>query len=411
MNRALALSPVLFLALACGGATIAEDGSGGGGGSGAGGGGGGGAGTGGTAQVGPCSLALVASGELPASGATNLSGPAVAAMANSFILGYRQWDGSSLRLVLRTLSVSGALGNQNPFELPSCASTVGDDGVSIAFSGQQGLATTSLPNCGNGAGAAFVPLDASGLSGEAKAPQNATFKALSLWRASLAPGQGANEFELFYRVETGDSPIQRILMQGADFKSAPVVTPFDQEDASFVGEATWGPDRAYAAVRSASVVVKLGVASGDSVNIESELQLPFAKTFGITAWPDSVALSLPTPEGVLLASAHRSAGWKPAETWTIPNSADAQTTDIDNTGDHLLVLHTHPGSFSVCHVPGANGTLATSPQNCVKQPASFDGKLAAMAALADRVAVVWLSAAEPAAGAPAGGWAVLECKN
>ncbi len=341
MVQRLVVLSFLCVPLACGGSTIAEDSPGSGG---AGTGGAASGGSGGVAPA-PCDLKQVASGVLPASGTspTSLTGPAVVATPNGFVLAYRRWDGSSLRLVMHTLSASGTLGSPKPFELIGCPLTGLEDGVSLAFSGNFGLATTSLPNCGSGAGAAFIPFDADAVAGDAVGPKNATFKSLSLWRSALAPASAPDEWEFFYRVESTDEPLQRIVLEDSQFKNAPLATPFDKEDASFVGMASSPEVRAYAAAQPAGVVMKLAANTGDDVSIESELQLPAAQSFAITAWSTSVAVALPQPTGVYLASARRQGGWTPTATFTIPNSPDPQTTD---SGHHRRPLARAP------HAPG-----------------------------------------------------------
>lgn len=99
-----------------------------------------------------CDLTVVAGGALPepATATARLTGPAIVATPDGYVIAYREQDaaGTTLSANVMGLSDNGTLKPPSKFNLGGCTGVEMKDGIGIAYSGNGGLAATSLPNCG-----------------------------------------------------------------------------------------------------------------------------------------------------------------------------------------------------------------------------------------------------------------------
>lgn len=379
-----------------------------------------GGGSGGSSASG-CSLEPLASGALPpALSATGLSGPVAVATENGFVIGYREQDGIMLRAVIIPLSDTGTLGTPTELASTSCGAVTKADRVGMAYAANHGLFVSSVPNCGQGAGASFVPFDANAIASNPSAPQNSAFDELTLSAAPVAASVTPGEYDFVYRVVVnGSSVVERIILQGAQFKlNVPIVHPFGEDDHAFAMIASSPSVRALAAPFQTGIQVHIGPNTGDDLSLPKFFPLPLADWAALHAWDDHVAALVPhaTPVGgggFVLSSATLSTE---AVTATI-GAADVRAAALATLGDHLFVLAGAPDGLHLYDVPGAS----TKPQLEQASPKDFQGSIGsapiagsdgahvAMAAARGRVLVVWLSGADVTADQPTGGWALLAC--
>ena len=331
-----------------------------------------------------------------------------------------------MRAVLAFLKDDGALSPAQNFDLGGCANQVPEDGVGMAFAGTSGMMTTSLPDCGQGAGAVFIPFNSKGQVEQAVGPRNKSFK--QLWMAqsgAIAPAAGNDDWELVYRVQhQADSPsVERLVLEGSAFKtSVPIAKPFGDADVAYTMVATSPQVRAFLApVQSGgegTTVVKVGDRSSDTLDLSHELSLPRAAPWAaLVAWNDKLAAAIPATVGMTV----QPAVWKlGAISPTAPMQIGKGTVmggALVVLRDHLFVVQARSGGISVYRLDGANGSLAAGPAVSMDFAGSlgtmnlsaFDGTRIAAAAARDRVAVTWLTKATADSALPIGGWALLRC--
>lgn len=438
----------LFLPLAlaaCGGESDSGGGSGGAGGSGgtaalggaAGSGGSGGiAGsggvTGGTGGVGGsagstglCSLSVIASGKLPDPVApnANLTGPSIVATDDLFVIGYREQSGDQLNTKLLSLTDTGSVGAPDTYDLGGCASVVPKDGTGIAFAAGQGMFVTSLPDCGKGAGAVFIPFDSKGVLSQASGPRNPSFTELTVAQSgSVAPAAATGEYEFVYRVVTSSPPVvERVVLAGPAFKSGlQIAHPFGDGLVDFGMVATSVPGmRALAgAVPGAGLELHVGPAGSDTLQEAGKFMSPPASSAALAAWKSRAATFIPAPTGVL---------WKVYEVTGPSSATEVATGAIQMTqpaslavavlGDLFALATGEPKQITVRRNSGANGQPYAGPAGSAVLSGSvgaasldaFDGTHVAIAAARNKVALVWLSKHALTPGDATGGWALLDC--
>ncbi|MCC6899833.1 MAG: hypothetical protein IT377_12710 [Polyangiaceae bacterium] len=413
LGAGLALTSLLA---ACGGSTTNDPAGGSGGGGGGGGSGGG---------VPPaCALEVEVAGELPPSVGfdTQLSGPAIVATSDGFMLGYRDQAGDSLRAVLALLKDDGDLSPPQVFDLGGCAGQVPSDGVSMSFAGSSGMLTASLPDCGQGAGAVFIPFESNGQTEQASGPRNKAFK--NLWMAqggSIAPAAGAGEWELIYRVQqdAGSPWVERVVLQGPTFKvSVPTNKPFGDTEVPYALVATSPQVRAFLAPVQGATVVKLDDRSSDTLDLDVTFSLPRAEPWAaLVAWKDKVAVAIPDAAGVTLQPAVWTGGAVKTLASLQVGKEVVQGGALAVLRDHLFVVQGLSAGIAVHRIDGAGGSLAQEP--AVSRDwvgalgdvslTDFDGARIAAAAARNRVAMTWLTTATGGSAAPVGGWALLRC--
>ncbi len=411
-TRRFPLSLSLALALAaCGGKTEdAPQGSAGSGGTGASGG-----------ETAGCTVQ--AAGSLPESvaEAAVLSGPGIVATDTGFVLGYREQHGDNLRAAMLALSDAGETGTPSYFDLDGCASKTPHDGVSLAYRAGGGLLVTSLPDCGKGAGAMFLPFDDNGSPSQGAGPRNQVFTHVGMSARSVAPSLDSGEWELVYAVTADDAPpmlVERLLLQGAAFKvDAAVAHPF--------GDVS----RAWASVASSADVIGMLAADGagaldlmlgpNAGNVLKLVQVPAvspAKGGDLVAYGPRVAVAARTGVAVhlrvleLLATGLADV----VATGELP-IVGALSVALGVDDDRLFAATGHPGSIQLDWLTGAksnpNFAAASTAQLGAPIPAlaSFDGSHLALAAARGRVALVWLSSGKLTQGQPTGGWLLASC--
>jgi hypothetical protein len=376
-----------------------------------------------------CSLMVESAGALPDPIAPTavLTGPGIAATDNGFVIGYRDQDGATLRAVMMYVNDSGQAGQPSVFDLGGCASQTPTDGVGVAYEGGAGLMATSLPDCGSGAGAVFVPFDGAGVVGNASGPRNATFLDLKVApQGVLAPAAASNEFEFLYHVETSSSMvIERVVLQGPSFKSIPIVHPFGDVDLPFGMVATSPKVRAFLAPDSTAATPGTKVLVGDRQSdtlpdfTSTTFDLPLANWATITAWSNHVAAGVPASTGLTLKIADYSTGSVAVNANGLVGSEAFAGGALAVLRNHLFVAQGTYGGIKVFRLDGAETKVSITPSDSVEMPAAvgavnlgqFDGTHIAMAAARDTVALVWLNKPTLAAGDLTGGWALLRCSD
>lgn len=389
-----------------------------------------------TPDPGGCSLVIDQAGALPPPPAvgTQMTGPAIVATDNGFMLGYRDQAGEKLRAVISFLTDTGELTEPQNFDLDGCSTQVPSDGVGMAFANGTGMMTTSLPDCGQGAGAVFIPFKSDGQVEQAAGPRNKTFKTLWLAQGSpIAAAATKGEWELVYRVQhappdggTAPSPwVERVVLQGAAFKLAVATAkPFGDADVPYAMVATSNQVRAFLAPiqteGGSMTVVKVGDRSSDTLSLDAEFSL--SQTAGwaaLTAWNNRVAAAIPAGAGMTVQPAEFNGGTVSPKATIQVGSGTAQGGALAVLRSHLFVAQGKVGGITVYRLDGADGNLANKPAVSMEFPSSFgpanltafDGARIAMAAARDRVAVAWVTKGKLAAGEPAGGWALLRCAD
>lgn len=381
-------------------------------------------------EGGACSLVVEAAGKLPSPPAptARLTGPAIAATDNGFVLGYRDQDGATLRVLVMYLNDAGTLSQPAVFDLGGCASKEPTDGVGIAYEGGYGLFATSLPDCGAGAGAMFVPFDAQGVVTNATGPRNATFLELTMApQGGVAPAATNNEFELLYRVSTNGAPnpvIERVVMQGPGFKNIPIVHPFGEDDRPFGMVATSPKVRAFLVAEPSGsdgsapgTKVLVGDRMSDTISIKGEFDLPLAAWATMTAWNNHVAAAVPASTGLTLSVADLSGSTVAVSATGLVGTGSTQGGALATLRNHLFLAQGYSGGIKIYRLPGAETKVSITPADAVELPAAvgpvnlgaFSGQQIAMAAARNKVAVVWLNKPKLAMGDLTGGWALLRC--
>jgi len=357
----------------------------------------------------------------PVAATARLTGPAIAATDDGFMLAYRDQDGSTLRAVLLFVSDAGTVGAPSIFDLGGCASKQPSDGVGIAFENGVGMVASSLPDCGSGAGAVFIPFDSDGTVGSASGPRNATFLDLTVaQQGALAPAANKGEWEFVYRIVTASSTVvERVVLQGPSFKSIPIVHPFGDTDLPFGMVATSPTVRAYLAPIAAGVDggppgtrVFVGDRQSDTIQTADTFDLPLVNWAAMTAWDNHVAIAVPGSAGMALTIAEL-VGNAVTVSANVPVSAGPTMSGaLKVLREHLFLARGFPGAILVDRF---TGPTSMKPFDTVSLPAGalglndFGGTQLAMTAARDRVAVMWLNNPQLAGGEATGGWALLRC--
>jgi hypothetical protein len=381
-----------------------------------------------------CDLTVLNGGPLPKLLATTntVSGPGLVGTGQGFLIGYREVSSDGqLHATLIPVSPAGQLGTANRREVTGCASQLPTDGIGMAFASGKGLFTMSLPNCGGGAGAVFIPFESDGVLKTPQDPKNPSFSELTLARdGSVAAATQIDKWEFMYRaVSGGAANVQRALVVGNMLQPEPAPDTIFP-DGSFGMVVTGGQVRAFigpsAGEAGTGTAVQLSVPSqGEPPAIIGELSLPAASWAAATAWTNRVAVGVPATSGLSWLAASVSSGTASSiiDSATIGSGAIAGA-DLVVQGDNLLFALGKAGEINLLRVRGAKGALqsptsalpacstAGSDQSCQQtlsgaQMAAFDGKQLAVAASGSRLAVVWLTPQQPNAG----GYAILQCAD
>jgi hypothetical protein len=360
----------------------------------------------------------------PVAATARLTGPAITATDDGFMLAYRDQDGATLRAVLLFVSDAGAAGAPSAFDLGGCAGKQPSDGVGIAFENGVGMVASSLPDCGKGAGAVFIPFDSDGTVGNASGPRNATFLDLTVAQGgALAPAATAGEWEFLYRVVTASAAVvERVVLQGPSFKSLPFDHPFGDTDIPFGMVATSPTVRAYLAPIAAGADggppgtrVFVGDRQSDTIQTAGTFDLPLANWAAMTAWDNHVAVAVPASAGMALTIGDLAGNAVAVSANALVGSGPTESGALAALRDHLFLAHGFPGAILVDRLAGAKTKVSIPPVDTVTLPVgalgltAFSGKQMAMAAARDRVAVVWLNKPQLAGGETTGGWALLRC--
>jgi len=372
---------------------------------------------------GPCSLAVVAAGELPApiTDDASLSGPAITATDTGFVVGYREQDPTTtqLQLVLQGISDSGTPSTPSKLPVATCAVTP-SDGIGMAFSGTQGVLVASLPDCasaGADAGASFAGFNSAGVGTGPNNQRNPLFMDLtlapthSLAAISSAPG----DFEFVYRVKTTNGvAAQTGTLEGPAFKSG-VFTKnlFSAASVGFVAVERTDQVRGVLAQLSDRAVVVLEVGPPDDTAVK-EFELADKPWGALTAYGDRVVAMVPGGTGLsYIVTDSTGADLGSGST----GSGSVRGGDVVSLGDRVVFLAGGSGKLALHPFTGASSTLsAAAPVEYSgtlgsQSLSSFDGDMVAMDAARGQVAVAWVTRSRLVAGEPTGGWAILECKN
>jgi len=422
-TRWVALLGFGFTLGACGGETQGSGasgagGSGGalGGSGGALGGAGGSGGYGGGSGGGPLPVCLIeASGALPAPAATAsvLTGPGVVATDTGFVIGFRDQDGASLRAVVVPLSDGGVTGAPDEFELGGCAGVSPTDGVSLAYRDGKGMMTTSLPNCGTGAGAVFIPFDDKGQTAQAAGPKNGAFKGLETWPGALAPSKGIDEYELVYTVTSSQPSVaERAMLSGTNFKTTvPIAHPFGEGPRGGIAVAT-GKDVIALLSSDASdgsVDLVMGPLTGGALDVKPAPELPSGKDAGLVAFGSRVVAGVRTAAGLSVRVLELGTGIVSVASGELP-STDSLSSSLAVDGDRLYAVHAGKAKLRIQTVHGVSATpsfpAATTTELTHTALSSLQGTRVAVAAARGKLVVVWLDGNSVSAG----GFIVARCE-
>lgn len=383
-------------------------------------------------EAGACSLEVERAGALPEAAAetAQMSGPGIAATDDGFVVGYRDQNADSLRLLVSYIPDDAKMGGPSLYDLGGCVSEQVTDGVGVAYENGKGLVATSLPNCGKGAGAVVVPFNSLGVVEPAQGPRNGAFLSLQLAPgSSVAPAATVGEFELLYKVNSGGTPVvERVVLTPDNpvsvFKALPIEHPFGEDDLPFGMVATSPQVRAFLAPVNGdggqNTLVQVGNRSTDTIDIKGQFTLPYSGSSAtIAAWNNKVAAAVPASSGsnVAVVDFTNNAVGTPV-TGTV-GTGTVYSTAFAAMGSHLFVAQGHTGGITIHRLEGADGKVSLTPSDTVELPPSlcdvslstFDGTHLAMAAARNRVVVVWLTKPKLSAGDPSGGYAVLKCAD
>lgn len=414
---------------------------------------------------GDCDLSVVASGTLPAaiSADAQVTGPAVAATSDGFVLVYRQLDPTSgkVQLVSLKLPDSGTLGAPSTADLEGCASQAPTDGLGLAFSGTTGLLAAGLQDCsgtGAGAGAAFIPVGTDGKLSSPNSLRNPSFTELKLAqghslsaRPNIVPDGGSSTpaFDFAYRaIQAGSTLVQVGVLAYAKFSGSPTSMFTETADYGMVAttdklQALLGrvPSRGADIFKVTGNAVtptpppqdagseasteggteggtEAGTDSGTSSN--GEFVLPDSPTWAaVTAADDRAAAVVPGGGAGLTLQVADATGKDLGKSNLV--GGVFQSGDVAFTHDHLIVVGGSANNLVVYRVDGATTASTVSATGATKVEykdalgkaslSDFDGARLSMAAARDHVVVVWLSSLALSQGVPTGGWAMLSCKK
>ena len=383
--------------------------------------------SGGDASPGGCSLTVVAAGELPAADGSRITGPSVAATDAGFVVAYRTQDTTSEELTARLLPIddAGVAGSATANSLGVCPLTP-EDGLGIGFADGAGLLVAGRPNCDmtGGAGADFMLFSADGTFTGGRTLSDPMFGELTLAQGhAIAPGAVTNEWEFVYRVLGGNGiQAQSGTLEGADFKSGTNISIlFGAETAGFGMVARTGQVRALLGELpdQARTAFQIGVPDGPLADISDDgdagaSSLPQSSWGGIAAWNDRAAAVVKSTVGIRYQIADAAGNVLADKDLVGPTF---RAGDVAVNGDNMIVVGAQTGGFTVYRLTGATGVPAEEPISTVTitgtaggvSLSAFSGDRMGMAAARSRVAVAWVNDVSPPAGAPPGGWALLEC--
>lgn len=364
-----------------------------------------------------CDLTVLADGVLPSTDAS-VTGPGIVATPTGFVIGYREYasDGG-ISATLVPLSDAGDLGTPSTVEVDSCAGQTLTDGVGMAFQGSAGLFAASLPDCGGGAGAAFVPFESDGTIGSWSAPHNPAFSGLTLARThSVAPARLENEWEFVYRAVTaGAGGLERGIILINAFKNTPIEYLFGSVDAQFGQVATGSTARGFLGggiPGEAGTSTSLGLSAIGTTDaalpLIGEVPLPSASWSAITAWGAKVAAGVPDASGFTWSAVSvSSSSVTPLVDQATLGSGSVSSGDMVVHGDSLLVALGKSGTITAYRLTGATGSLSETPEVTSEVTATgFSGTQMAIAAARSRLAIAWLGS-----GTSTGGYALLQCSE
>jgi hypothetical protein len=363
--------------------------------------------------------AIEGSGELSAGvdfGAS-LTGPGIAATESGFAIGYRSQVGNGLDLRFTWVSDAGVASSTQTFDVDGCGPALAD-GVSVAYGQGAGLLTASLPNCGQGAGAVFVPFADHGVTEQAMGPKNSAFGELRTSGRALAAAPAAGELDFVYGV-SAPAPLlaQRVMLQGGLFKtSVPVEAPFDDAVVTDVLIAASDEVRALLAITGGAALFRVGPQAGNALDLGPTEPLGPATSGDIVAAGRRVATVVRSGKlAALRVSELMAGGAQTISEGPLPVTGTGATV-LAAEGDRLFVAHGEPGKIVLQLISGLTGTpnVAGSSSTSFGPSAhpsieGFDGSRVAIVAARGKVALTWLRPTTATAGA-AGGWLIARCQ-
>lgn len=386
------------------------------------------------AGSGQCDLSLVASGNLPdvSVNAPQLTGPAVAATASGFVIGYRAQGtlDNTVQAVSALLSDDGHLTTPSTQSLTGCQSTLsqatGGVGLAFPFQGGDGFMLLSLQDCagtGSGAGTFFVPVQPSGTLGTAVSRTG--FPEVHLARVhSFAAAPTPGDYTAVFHVVTGGnlSQTRKASLQGTVPKpgtGTDVILPGDpHSDFAEVATTTQvqgllvddvDQNKVYLLVTPQGAGTDAGASDSGSPTPEAGTPeagtpeagipeagtpeaaspesstsntdasvssggyvMPFSSWGAITAWGNRVAAIVPgqnVPSTALTLEAATSSA--PVGQATI--SGQFLGGDITAQGDHLIVVGSYANQLTLYRLDGAQaGPLSTTPAATVPFTGTID---------------------------------------
>ncbi len=374
-----------------------------------------------------CTLATVASGELPAAAGltSRFSGPGLAATHDSFVLVWRENMGKVDRMTVSRLSDDGAFVEVEVVEVEGCASSPLPTGLGAASSteppptgtspwyAQTGVAVTALKNCGSHppyGGHFVVPFNGQYALIESSASGNSDQEILTSAQPvapTLKPREHYSAFVQKLEAKTA-GVIGRL--HGNSFRDQPPPHLIDVLDGATPGYINLTSSESLLAVAGsipADGAVRLhAFAHTWPPEPIGQRTFPLTDWVSLTAWGSQVALLAPSPQGPAVTVVEASTATM-AELVSDRLEAPSPTAGaIATLRDRLLVATASGNTISLQQ----SSVLSLSAEAAAKlSPGGYQGKLLALAAARERVAVAWLNESSVAAGNSPGGWAVFEC--
>lgn len=398
-----------------------------------------------------CTLSVLSSGALPAPLGSNplLSGAAIAATSEGFVLAYREMTATGGSIHVHTLSVDGELGAGDDIDVDGCAATDQDDGIGLTFKDDHGWIAAALPKCTTpGGGTLIAEVDALGRLAGGSAARNPLFAQVTLApHGALTPASSGSDHHLAYRfvAPNGDVSTQLARVTGTDFQgSLEALLPGREADRVSVAispslravlgrvptgghvlslspallgdggapidqvlpEAAWGS----LATTGTAVFAVVGAAIAAPATDAGTPDAGDAGEGGAEAGTDDGGA--PAGAGITLAR-----GGAAGVSGT-PLGVAGQATlsgEVMVLGSDVIVIAGRSGAIDAYRFANATSSLvpptALSFANNVGATSisAFDGARLAAAAGNGRVAVVWLDDHSGSGALRAGGWALLQC--
>lgn len=377
---------------------------------------------------GSCTLAVVKAGALPAlavPGGGTITGPGLAAVADGFLLAYREGtvDQSASSAALVKIGDDGKLGTVSRQALPTCPATTATDGVGVAESNGAGLVVVSRPACPDaGAGLALLTFDAKSQLGLASASADLG-AAVSLPRVHALAGYKGG-FEAAFVVD-GVASLATIVAGALSAKPL-----FADGTSSYAQVGRTAATRATLADRSTALggetvltLSALGVPVGDA-----GVPAPLGAYRPESAWGSLAAWAGPSGDRALAVTAEPN-GWiswgavdrdgtlRGAGSALSGDGSAFAAGDVAVLDDRVLLALAEPGALRIQKLAGALGDGLSADGSRVDfvgavgatSLATFDGARVAVAAARNRVLIVWLTRSALGPIDPTGGYAVLAC--